>query len=76
MTKPKKPKIGRPAGAKRAGTTAPRVTVQLRVAEREAEAYVMRAKALDLSVSEWLRMLARRDCGLFPHDATESAQTA
>lgn len=66
----KKPKIGRPPGATTTGRSGKRDTVQVRVSKSEAKAFDDRAHALDLTVSEWLRILARRDCGMWPHGDT------
>ena len=41
-----------------------RIQVNLRVSADEDPAFTARAAALGLSVSMWLRMLGRRDCGL------------
>lgn len=56
---------GRPAGSRRLGSRTERTTVQLRVAPEERAAYERRAAALHLTVSEWLRQLARHDAGLW-----------
>lgn len=48
-------------------------TVQFRVHESERAAYETRAKELGLTVSEWIRMLARRDSGLWMADAATPA---
>lgn len=42
-----------------------RHTVQIRVSAQEREAFERRAKELGLTVSEWLRTLARHDSGLW-----------
>jgi hypothetical protein len=56
---------GRPAGGHNAGDASDRVTVSARVPASEALAYSTRARELGLTVSEWLRTLARKDCGLW-----------
>lgn len=55
----------RPKGSKTNGSTEPRRTVQLRVTEAEHNAFTARASEVGLTVSEWLRSLARHDSGLW-----------
>lgn len=54
-------KTGRP-------TQPTRSTIQLRCEEAERAAFEERAKSLHLTISEWLRLLARRDAGLWVPD--------
>lgn len=56
---------GRPAGRRNAGDDTDRVTVSARVPASEALAYSERARELGLTVSEWIRLLARKDAGLW-----------
>ncbi len=62
---------GRPAGGRNSGDATDRVTVSARVPASEALAYSERARDLGLTVSEWLRLLARKDCGLWVGEERE-----
>lgn len=65
--------MSRPTGSKAKGSTEPRRTVQIRVTESEHEAFACRAAEVGLTVSEWLRTLARTDAGLWTGTKDESA---
>lgn len=69
MTKPKKPKIGRPRNAKCPGYDADKLTtISARVTRDELATCAERATALGLKVSEYLRALVRWDLNQWPHD--------
>ena len=53
------------SGSKRLGTESPRANLQMRVTVEERDAFIARATELGLTVSEWLRLLARHDAGLW-----------
>jgi hypothetical protein len=55
----------RPPGKRNLGSVSPRATIQSRVTVEERDAFVVRATELGLTVSEWLRSLARHDAGLW-----------
>lgn len=59
-----RPTVGRPKDPDRE-------TVQVRVSSAERLRYELRARELGLTMSDWLRLLARRDAGLWmPSDPT------
>ena len=65
----KSPHRTAPLGA----TTRDRATVQLRVTTAEQRAFTSVAVALDLTISEWLRMLGRRAAGLWAGEIDEKS---
>ena len=67
----KSPHRTAPLGA----TTRDRATVQLRVTTAEQRAFTSAAVALDLTISEWLRMLGRRASGLWTGEIDEKNRT-
>lgn len=56
---------GRKLGSRNRGTTEERTTIQVRVPGSEALRYEQRAREIGLTVSEWIRQLARVDAGLW-----------